>query len=253
VRLANQRAIVTGAADGLGRAIASAFAREGASVVIFDIDEAKAKTLAVELAASGHRAVAVCGSVTEVADVERAIARAEELFGGIDILVNNAGISGNRPSLEVSDEFWRRVIDIDLNGVFLCSRAAGRRMVAQSSGVIVNIASIFGELAAPERLPYCVAKAGVCMLTKVLAVEWGSRGVRVNAVAPGYVRTALIDDLATKGRLDLAALRKRAPLGRMGDPGEIAELCVFLASSQAAFITGQIYCIDGGWSAYGFI
>jgi NAD(P)-dependent dehydrogenase (short-subunit alcohol dehydrogenase family) len=253
MRLENQRAMITGAADGLGRAIARAFAMEGASVVIFDIDEAKAQALAEELTAAGRRAVAVCGSVTEVVDIERAFDRADEMFGGIDILVNNAGVSGVMPSLEVTDEFWRRVIEIDLTGVFMCSRAAGRRMVAQASGVVVNIASIFGELAAPERLAYCVAKAGVCMLTKVLATEWGSHGVRINAVAPGYVHTALVDDLAAKGRLNLAAVRKRAPLGRMGEPDEIAELCVFLASPQAAFITGQIYRIDGGWSAYGFI
>lgn len=252
-RLLNRRAFVTGAADGLGKAIATALAAEGAQLILFDINEEKANALAAELRGRGAEAVAVRGSVADVRDVENAFARADEVFGGIDILVNNAGVSGNMPALDITDEFWNRLIGINLSGVFLCSRAAGRRMVARGSGVIVNIASIFGQLAAPRRLAYCAAKAGVCSMTKVLAVEWGSHGVRVNAVAPGYVHTELIDELVAQGRLEIEPLQKRAPLQRLGLPAEIAELCVFLASDQSSFITGQIYGIDGGWSANGFM
>jgi NAD(P)-dependent dehydrogenase (short-subunit alcohol dehydrogenase family) len=253
MRLSNRRTIVTGAADGIGRAIATAFADEGAIVIAFDLDRPKAEAFAAEITAKGGKAIAVQGSVASASDVEGLLARADEEFGGVDILVNNAGVSGNMPSVELTDEFWDRVIGIDLTGVFRCSRAAGRRMIAQGSGIIINIASIFGDLAAPARLAYCAAKAGVCSMTKVLAIEWATHGIRVNAVAPGYIQTALVDDLVAKGRLDIEPLRRRTPMRRLGTPKEIADLCVFLATPEAAFITGQIYAVDGGWSAYGHV
>lgn len=253
MRLSGQRTIVTGAADGIGRAIATAFADEGASVIVFDIDLPKAEAFAAEQTARGRKAIAVQGSVTKQPDIEALFAKAEEMLGGVDILINNAGVAGNMPSLELTDEFWSRVIDINLTGVFRCSRAAGRRMVKQGAGTIINIASIFGDLAAPARLAYCAAKAGVCSMTKVLAVEWASHGIRVNAVAPGYIHTALLDDLVSQGRLDLEPLRRRTPMNRLGTPKEIADLCVFLATPESSFITGQIYAVDGGWSAYGHV
>ncbi|MNN10665.1 2-dehydro-3-deoxy-D-gluconate 5-dehydrogenase [compost metagenome] len=176
-----------------------------------------------------------------------------ERFGRIDVLLNNAGIAMNRPTLELSADDWRRAIDINLNGVFYCAQAAGRRMVAQGGGVILNTASMYGLSAAPERAAYCGSKAAVVMLTKVLAIEWAKSNVRVNAIAPGYVQTALVDQLVRDGRMDLDALTARTPAGRLAQPEEIAGVALFLAADAAAFINGQTLVADGGWTAYGYI
>jgi NAD(P)-dependent dehydrogenase (short-subunit alcohol dehydrogenase family) len=185
--------------------------------------------------------------------VEAAFARCDALFGGLDILVNNAGVTGNMPALDITDEFWDRVLDVNLRGSFLCARAAGRRMVAQSSGVILNMASMYGVVAAPDRAAYCATKGAVVLLTETLAVEWGPMGVRVNALAPGSVETDLVRDLAARGRLDPERLKQRTPLRRMAQPAEMADLAVFLASRQAAYITGHTLVADGGWSRYSYL
>lgn len=250
-RLANQRAVLTGARAGVGREIAIAFAREGARVLLFDIEPAD--DLAAQLTSEGFNATAVRGSVSERADVDRLFRTADEVLGGIDILVNNAGVSGNMPSLEITDEFWNRTLAVNLTGPFWCARAAGQRMVAQRSGVILNIASIYGVVAAPERLAYCASKSALCMLTKTLAIEWGQHGVRVNALAPGYINTNMTEDLVKQGKLDIDRLRARTPLGRLAEPAEIAELALFACSPAAQYITGQIIGIDGGWTAYGYL
>ncbi len=248
ISLEGRCALVTGAASGLGLAMARAFRAAGATVAILDVDPA-AKERAAELG----DAIAVLGSVTERAEVAAAFDAAVARFGRIDIAVANAGVSQNRPTLDVADEEWDRVININLTGAFLTMQEAGRRMVPQGSGSIMVTSSLYGVVAAPERVGYCVSKAGVAMMAKVLAIEWAKYGVRVNAIAPGYVRTALVEDLAARGRLDVSALERRTPIGRLVEPEEIAQVAAFLASDAASAITGQVVTADGGWTAYGYV
>ena len=246
--LAGRCAFVTGGASGLGLAMARAFRDAGATVVILDLDPAVADRVA-ELG----EAIAFRGSVTRREDVVAAFDMAEARFGKVDIAVANAGVSQNRPTLDVGDEEWERVIGVNLTGAFLTMQEAGRRMVKQGGGSILVMASLYGVVAAPERVGYCVSKAGTVMMAKVLAIEWARHGVRVNAIAPGYVRTALVEDLASRGRLDLGALERRTPIGRLIRPEEIARVAIFLASDAASAITGQVVTADGGWTAYGYV
>lgn len=253
--LSGKSVLITGGASGIGLAVAEAFAANGAHLTLLDLN-AEGLARASEKLRSANPKIAVetsCGSTTDEAAVERAFTQAEARFGSIDVLLNNAGIASNKPTLELSVDEWRRVVDINLTGVFLCAQAAGRRMTRNGRGVILNTASMYGISSAPNRAAYCATKAAVVSLTKVLAVEWAPFGVRVNALAPGYVRTALIDELARVGRLDLEVLEKRTPLGRLAKPLEIAQLALFLASDQAEFITGQAAVADGGWTANGYL
>jgi NAD(P)-dependent dehydrogenase (short-subunit alcohol dehydrogenase family) len=253
MRLAGKRAMVTGGADGLGRAIVEAFSREGAKVMVLDRDEGRACELVQACAAIGRDVRAYCGSVADEGDVAAAFEQMDVAFGGVDVLVNNAGVNSNQPSATLAAADWDRVMSVNLRGPFLCAQQAGRRMTAQGGGSIVNIASIFGVVAAPNRVAYCVSKSGVAMMAKVLAVEWASAGIRVNAIAPGYVETAQIGELVRTGRIDLRTLRERTPMKRLGEPAEIAELAIFVSSDAASYITGQVLGIDGGWTAYGYI
>jgi len=251
--LEGKSVVITGAAKGIGLACARAFARQGARLALLDTDEAGVSAAAESLCAQGAQALAFAASVTDEQAVEDAFARTEAAYGRIDVLVNSAGVSANKPTLEVSADEWRRVIDINLTGVFLCAQAAGRRMVPQGEGAIINLASMYGVVAAPDRAAYCASKGAVVLLTETLAVEWGPSGVRVNALAPGYVETDLVRDLAERGRIDPRQLQRRTPLRRLGQPGEMADLVVFLASHQAAYITGHTLVADGGWSRYGYL
>jgi len=253
--LKGKSVLITGGASGIGLAVAGAFAANEAHLTLLDINAEGLARVSRELK-STHPGVAIetaCGSTADEAAVERAFAQAETRFGGIDVLLNNAGIASNKPTLDLPLDEWRRVVDINLTGVFLCAQAAGRRMTRKGRGVILNTASMFGIVAAPNRAAYCATKAAVVSLTKVLAVEWAPFGVRVNALAPGYVGTALIEELVRAGRLDLATLKNRTPLGRLAKPLEIAQLALFLASDQAAYITGQALVADGGWTANGYM
>lgn len=247
--LTQKRVLITGGAAGIGYAIAEAFAKQGCRIALFDVDEA-----GLERALNSLRgAVGKHGSVTDSDAVNAAFTLTDEAFGGVDIVVNNAGISMNKPTLELSLQEWQKALDINLTGVFLCCQAAARRMVPQRSGVILNISSIYGVVAAPNRLAYCATKSAVAMMAKELAIEWAEHGIRVNALAPGYARTALVEQLVEAQRIDDRALAKRTPLGRLATAEEIADLAVFLASDKARYITGQVVGIDGGWTAYGYI
>ncbi|MFF4761545.1 SDR family NAD(P)-dependent oxidoreductase [Streptomyces sp. NPDC001292] len=245
---------VTGAARGLGLSMARAFAAGGCHVQLIDIDGEELDGVRARLAAAHPEQTieASAASVTDPAAIGDALGGFQERTGSLDVMVNNAGISANAPSLDLDIELWKRSVDINLTGVFVCAQAAGRIMTAQGRGVVLNTSSMYGVVAAPARAAYCASKAAVASLTKVLAVEWASAGVRVNALAPGYVETDLVASLAAAGRLDLTALRSRTPLSRLGSPGDIANLALFLASDVSANITGQVMVSDGGWSADGF-
>lgn len=246
---------ITGAGSGIGRSMADAFAANGAKLALLDINtEALVATKADILSIYPDLDILLhTASITDDVAVEKAIASTELVFGRIDIVMNNAGVSMNKPSLELSAAEWRRAIDINLNGAFYCAQSAAKRMVKQGSGVILNTASMYGTVAAPERAAYCASKAAVVMLTKVLAIELAQHGLRINALAPGYIQTALVDELVRTGRMNLDELIKRTPARRLGKSHEVAILALFLASESASLINGQTIVADGGWSAYSYI
>jgi|SRR5215211_694583 len=239
--LAERVAIVTGAATGLGRAIANELAAAGATVVVADIDAEAGERAAAEL---GGRAYA-----TDVGDGMQVESLVEGVAAdlGLDILVNNAGISRVGPHThEIEDADWDDSIAVMQTGVFYGMRAAGRRFVEQGSGVVVNISSIRGFSPNPGRLAYCAAKAAVLMMTRVAAGEWAPHGVRVNAVAPGVVRTPMWEADLARGVLDESLFLERVPAGRLGVPDEIGKVVSFLCSDAASYVTGACVVVDGG-------
>ena len=245
--LAGRHVLVTGGCSGIGLAIVAALKAAGAGVAVFD------RTIPDEFASTHPDVISIKGDVTDPARVRDGFGEAAAALGGLDCVVVNAGVSQNRPTLDLSFEDWRRVMSVNLDGAFLSCHEAGRRMAETGGGCIVLTASMYGLVAAPERLGYCVSKSGVVMMTKALAIEWASLGIRVNAIAPGYVLTPFVEDLVEQGRLDLPKLEKRTPMGRLIQPDEVADAACFLMSDRARAITGQIVAIDGGWSAYGYI
>ncbi len=251
MKLKDKVAIITGAAKGIGKAIAIEFVKEGAKVVVADIDFEGAQKTVEELKKMGGEAIAVKVNVADPDDVRSMVEKAVEKFGKVDILINNAGIAIQKPALDMTLEEWRRIIDVNLTGVFLCSQAAARVMVKHGGGVIINMASMLGFIAIPKRSAYCASKAGVIGLTKELAVEWAKYGIRVVGVAPGWVATRRVIELTKKGIVNEEAVKMMTPMGRMAKPEEVAKLMVFLASDDASFITGDTILIDGGYVAYG--
>ena len=249
----SRRAVVTGGGAGIGRAICVALADAGCRVAVLDINAETAQQTVDAIRCSGGDAFALVASMAESSQVATSFAAVKECWGGIDILVNNAGVSGNRPTLDLTDDEWLRTVGINQTGVFYGCREAGRMMRAQGGGAIVNIGSIYSLVAAPNRLHYCATKAAVGMMTKSLAVEWAEYGITVNCVAPGYVETALIQDLERDGRIRLSDIRERTPQKRLAHPEEIAHAVVYFCAPESAHITGQILAVDGGWSAYGYL
>jgi NAD(P)-dependent dehydrogenase (short-subunit alcohol dehydrogenase family) len=252
--VAVKAAIITGGARGIGRAIAKQLIADGYAVLIADIRGEAAEQTAAELVAAGGVAVACQTDVTDPEACRAMVSQTVELLGRVDVLVNNAGISKPQPSLEVPPEDWRRMIDVQLNGVFFCSQAAGRQMVAQGwGGNIVNITSVNAEAAFPQRASYVAAKAAVAMLTQVLAIEWAEHTIRVNAVGPAHTETEMTAQHIRSGRIQLEALQKRIPLGRLASVADVANAVSFLVSDKASFITGQSLYVDGGYLAYGYL
>ncbi len=249
-RLDGKRAVVTGAARGIGRAIAVRLSVAGAHVIIADRDEDEGKVVVDAIAQAGGSAAFVAIDVTKPDMVAAVAETIYSQHGAVDVLVNNAGIVRNAPALEMSFDDWKSVLDIDLGGVFHCAQAFGRRMVAAGRGSMVNISSICGEVTVhPQpQVSYNAAKAGVNLLTKSLAVEWAKSGVRVNAVAPGYVGT----ELTLRGRSNpewYDTWMRMTPMGRLGEPREIANAVLFLAADASSYITGTVLTIDGGYTA----
>jgi NAD(P)-dependent dehydrogenase (short-subunit alcohol dehydrogenase family) len=247
-------ALITGGADGIGWATAQRLARDVAHVVLLDLRGDAAEARAAELGAAqpGRDHLGLACDVSSADGVAAAVQAALERFGRIDVLVNNAGIGEQAaPTVEQDVAAFDRVLGVHVRGTFLMSRAVAPAMLAQRAGAIVNIASIAGLAGIPTRNAYGAAKAGIAAMTRAMACEWARSGLRVNAVAPGYVRTALVDELVRKGALDTAAIAARTPMGRLARPAEIAEVIAFLASPQASFITGATLIADGGWLALG--
>jgi 3-oxoacyl-[acyl-carrier protein] reductase len=250
-RLQDKVAIITGAATGIGRTIASLFAAEGARVVVADIDDERGSRTATELSADGWNAWSTTTDITRPAQVQSLIDGTLAKYGRIDVLVNNAGAGLNRPFIDTTLEEWQRLIDVVLTGTFLCSQAAAKCMLTRGSGAIVNIASISGQYGAQGRAAYGSAKAGVIQLTKIMAVELASKGIRVNAVSPGPVVTE--QSLSTHTAATRQAYLDRIPLHRYGERSEIAAAALFLASDEASFIHGHILNVDGGFASAGLM
>lgn len=249
MELEGKIALVTGAGSGLGLATSQAFAREGAKVMINDLREETAKAAAASLG-EGHGAVG--GDVSKEADVDAMVAATLERFGRIDILVNNAGVPDNFvATVDQPLAHWQRLIDIHLTGTYLVSQRVAPHMIAQGMGAMVNLSSIAGVVGLPVRTAYSAAKAGISMLTRVLGCEWAPHGIRVNAVAPGYILTPMTEPLIKEGRIDADRLRRRTPMGRLGRPEDIAEAILFLSSDRSRFVTGITMPVDGGYCAWG--
>ena len=236
-------AIITGASRGIGRSIALALAAQGATIVAVDMDQASTDAVVAELQAIGAKALAVVGNVTVTADVERMVDAATEAFGRVDILVNNAGITRDGLLMRMKDEDWDAVLSVNLKGAFLCTRAVFKVMSKQRYGRIINIASIVGQMGNAGQANYCASKAGLIGLTKSNAREMAKRCITVNAVAPGFIATAMTDALSDKVRAELTA---QIPLERLGSAEDISNAVVFLASESSGYVTGHVLAVNGG-------
>ena len=239
-------ALVTGGVRGIGAATCDAFAAGGFRVVVGDLDGEAARAKAAQLEAAGGEALGVAADVTSTASTDAMIAAAMARFGRLDALVNNAGIIDPGPSVAITDAGWDRMLAVHLDGTFRCSRAAHPAMVASGGGAIVNIASIAAHVGLRNRLSYSASKAAVEGIARVLAVEWASDGIRVNAVAPGYTRTELYQRALDAGLVATDRLMARIPLGRPAEPSELASVIVFLSGPGSSYITGQTIIVDGG-------
>ena len=250
-RLEQRVAVVTGSSMGIGRAIAIAFAREGARVVVNSRSQERADAVARELQAAGGEAVAKAGDIARPEDAQALAEAAVQAFGGLDIWVNNAGINAIGPSLDLAFADYLKVLEVNLAGAFVGSQAAARVMLPRGRGVVLQIGSIFGEVGMPQRAAYCSAKHGLIGLTKVLSNEWAGQGVRVVCLDPAYIRTNLDVQDQSQGDYSDRDIERRTPMGRYGTVEEVAKAAVFLASDDASYISGSHLTVDGGWMAYG--
>jgi 3-oxoacyl-[acyl-carrier protein] reductase len=236
----NKTAVVTGSARGIGRVIAQSFAAGGAQVVISDVDQAACEKAASEI---GSEAVACRANVTKVDDIDQLFKTTTEKFGHVDIVVNNAGITRDGLMIRMDEKDWDTVLDINLKGAFLVTKSAARIMMKQRYGRIVNISSVVGLTGNAGQANYSASKAGLIALTKTAAKELGSRGITVNAIAPGFIETEMTAALPEAAR---ELFLSKVVLGRPGTPEDVARAVLFLASDEAAYVTGQVLAIDGG-------
>ncbi len=243
--------LVSGGAGGIGGEISQQLAVKGARVVITDLLALQAEAKAESIDQGGSQVIGMACDITSPAECEAAVQRALDNFGRLDGMVNCAGFSKPHESLSLPPADWARMVDVQLNGAFYLAQACGRRMI-ETGGAIVFITSTNAEAAFPRRAAYCCAKAGVAMLTKVLAIEWAERGIRVNAVGPAYVATEMTQRNIEAGNVNEEQIKRRIPLGRLAQPADVADAVSFLLSEKASFITGHSLYVDGGWLAYGY-
>ncbi len=241
--LSGKIALVTGAAQGIGREIALALAEDGADVAICDVNLDAAQKTAADIGAKGRRSLAVKANVAASAEATAMIDQVVEKLGRLEILVNNAGITRDGLILRMKEEDWDLVLDINLKGAFICAKAALKHMTKQRSGTIINIASIVGAMGNAGQANYVASKAGLIGLTKTIAREYANRGITANAVAPGFIETAMTQALSENVRQELA---KQIPMGKLGTPEDVANAVRFLASPRASYISGQVLHVNGG-------
>jgi NAD(P)-dependent dehydrogenase (short-subunit alcohol dehydrogenase family) len=256
MKLRGKVVLITGSTRGIGKEFALGFAKEGADLIINGRNLEKTKAVAKEIENLGVRSMAIGADVSQSQDVTRMVEEAVSQFGKIDILVNNAGVNPFILEAEkIKEEGWDQVLDVNLKGVFLCCQAVGRQMIKQGGGKIINISSAAGLLGEQGFLPYCVSKAGVMTLTRVLAYEWSKYNIIVNAIAPGFIAGGMNTPVLNKEIL-VSGLTQQVPLKRLGTPEEIVKIALFLASEDSSYINGTTIVADGGMTGYhpvGFI
>ncbi len=256
MKLKGKVVLVTGSTRGIGKEFALGFAKEGADVVINGRNLEKAKSVSKEIEGLGVRSIAIHADVSLSQDVNRMVEETVHQFGRIDILLNNAGVNPFILEAEkIKEEGWDQVLDVNLKGVFLCCQAVGKKMIQQGGGKIINISSAAGILGEQGFLPYCVSKAGVMVLTRILAYEWSRYNILVNAIAPGFVAGGMNTPILNKEIL-VSGLTQKVPLKRLGNPEEIVKIALFLASEDSSYIDGSTIVADGGMTGYqpiGFI
>jgi glucose 1-dehydrogenase len=247
MKLKDKVAIVTGSTRGIGRGIAERFVKEGAIVVVNGRKTEDCKRVAKEIDPSGKKTVAIAADMSDAGQIKNLIYETVKKLGRIDILVNNAGIVGFENFVDMKEESWNKLIDVDLKGCFLCAQAAAKQMIKQGKGgKIVNIASIAGTIAYPQLAHYCAAKAGVINMTKVMALELGRHKINVNAIGPGVIESDMTKPMLSDPNTEKGFMAK-IPLGRIGKPEDIGAAAAFLASDDADYITGATLFVDGGW------
>jgi len=243
MRLEGKVALITGGARGIGQAIAMTFAKEGADIVVADVNLEIAQKTASDIEGLGRKAMALAMDVTNYDIVEEGINKILDKMGKVDILVNNAGITKDNLILRMSQADWDAVINVNLKGTFNCIKAVSRPMIKQRSGRIISIASIIGLIGNPGQANYAASKAGIIALTKTVAKELASRNINANAVAPGFIQTEMTAKLSDEIKKKML---EAIPLGKLGTPEDVAQVCLFLASPESSYITGQTITIDGG-------